>query len=118
MTEARFVVNREGYGDPVRRWAYIDSCPHGSDLGGICLGPVAADERTSEDPHWDRITWKFTNLGNGRCRIEPSVLAKGVHSGQACHFGPGEFPFIWLEPGEHRNTEPFFTRYKAWVAGL
>lgn len=118
MTGVRFIVKREGDGETARRWAYIDSCPHGVDLGAICLGPAASDERTKEDPHWDKITWQWTDLGNGRCRINPSILSKGVHGGQDCHFGPGEFPFIWLEPGELRNVEPFLSRYNAWVGKL
>ena len=115
MSEARFVVCRE-VSARGGRWAYIDSCPHGEDLGAIHLGPVAADRRTPDYPHWDAITWEWTDQGNGRCRIRPSILAKGVHGGADCHFGPGEFPFIWLEPGELRNTEPFLTRYKKWIS--
>ena len=111
---ARFIVEREADGQG-RRWGFIDSCPHGADLGAIRLGPVSADRRTESNPHWDAIMWEFHDLGNGRCRISPSILAKGVHNGTDCHFGPGEFPFIWLEAGEYRNTEPFLARYKGWA---
>lgn len=107
-----FVIQRRQDDQPGEHWAYIDRCPHGSDLGAIHLGPAAADRRTPEDSHWDKITWQFTDLGNGRCRISPSILAYGVHDGKECHFGPGEFEFMWLEEGEYRNVEPFATRYE------
>jgi hypothetical protein len=102
MAEALFIVCRETdeNGD---RWAYIQSCPHGMDLGAIRLGPVQADRRTPQEPYWDRITWQWQDLGNGRCKISPSILAKGVHQGQDCHFGPGEFNFVWLEPEQLRD---------------
>lgn len=99
MAEVLFVVQREADARGAR-WAYINSCPHGHDLGAIHLGP---EQVGGED--WAKVTWKFTDLGNGRCRIEPSILAKGIHEGQDCHFGPGEFAFVWLEPGQLRNPE-------------
>lgn len=121
MTEARFIIHREA-DERGGRWAYIDSCPHGSDLGAIHLGPSVRDERTPTEPFGDKITWEWTDLGNGRCRISPSILAKGAHGTEEhpvdCHFGPGEFPFLWLEEGELRDREPFQTRYEEWVRGL
>lgn len=105
-----FIVDRGGlHPDDTGHWAYIDRCPHGQDLGAIHLGPELVNPGTGK---WAEITWKWTDLGNGRCRIEPSILAQGIHGGQDCHFGPGEFEFMWLEPGELRNTEPFATRYR------
>lgn len=98
MPDVLFVVERE-VNEAGQRWAYINSCPHGEDLGAIHIGPVENDPGGT----WSRITWKFTDLGNGRCRIEPSILAKGVHAGTDCHFGPGEFAFVWLEPGQLRD---------------
>lgn len=95
-----------------RRWAYIDRCPHGEDLGAICVGPFSRDSRTLDDPAWYNITWQWEDLGNGRCHIQPSIRAKGVHGGQDCHFGPGVFEFMWIEDGEFRNTEPFASRYR------
>ena len=101
-----FIVEREVTEDG-GHWAYIDKCPHGHDLGAIHLGPKQGGEGK-----WSEHTWEFTDLGNGRCRISPSILAKGVHNGQDCHFGPGEFEFMWIEDGEYRNIEPFASRYR------
>ena len=113
VTDPRpFFIVRRSYDDTGHRWAYIDRCPHGEDLGAICFGPFAIDDRTPADPHWDRITWQFEDIGFGRCHIRPSILAKGVHAGKDCHFGPGDFDFMWLEDGETRNTEPFASRYR------
>lgn len=102
MSEVLFIVDRE-VDETGGRWAYIQSCPHGTELGAIHLGPASADLRTAEDNHWSRITWKFTDLGNGRCRIEPSILARGAHKDGDCHFGPGEFSFLWLEVEQLRH---------------
>src|SRR5580692_10072004 len=120
MIEVLFIVERVGHGPmDFGRWAYIDSCPHGVDLGAIHLGPAVIDARTPEEAAalmgWEKLTWQWEDLGNGRCRISPSILAKGVHNGEDCHFGPGEFDFMWLEEGELRNTEPFLSRYNARV---
>jgi hypothetical protein len=104
MPEVLFIVQRQTDEDG-GHWAYINSCPHGSDLGAIHLGPVAKDERSASNPHWDAITWQFQDIGNGRCMISPSILAKGVHNGEDCHFGPGEFNFVWLEKGQLRDRE-------------
>ena len=115
MADVLFIVQRRE--DATGRWAYIDSCPHGQDMGAIRLGPVPLDARTAEERATltgvSSLTWQWTDLGNGRCRISPSILAKGVHGGQDCHFGPGEFDFLWLEEGEYRNAEPFLSRYRA-----
>ena len=116
MTDPRpfFIVQRSN-DDTGRRWAYIDRCPHGEDLGALRFGPIFRDDRTPDDRESFRIfriTWQWQDLGNGRCHIHPSILAKGVHGGQDCHFGPGDFEFMWLEDGELRNTEPFASRYR------
>ena len=111
-----FVVDRHAAEDGAH-WGYIDRCPHGMDLGALRLGPALTDARTPEERAawrgWEKITWAFQDLGNGRCRISPSILAQGVHGGAECHFGPGEFEFMWLEEGEWRNVEPFASRYRA-----
>ncbi len=99
MADVLFIVQRET-DETGGRWAYINSCPHGEDLGAIHIGPVPENDPGGK---WSKITWKFTDLGNGRCHIEPSILAKGCHNGQDCHFGPGEFAFVWLEPGQLRD---------------
>jgi hypothetical protein len=99
VTDVLFIVKRETDATG-GRWAYIQSCPHGMDLGAIHLGPLLVNPPGG---HWHEITWKFTDLGNGRCRIEPSILARGVHEGRDCHFGPGEFAFVWLEVGQLRD---------------
>lgn len=117
MTEARFIVRRETF-DGDRRWAYIDSCPHGMDLGAICLGPRFRDDKHIVKER-DSITWEWVDLENGRCQIYPSILARQAHGTKEhpedCHFGPGEFPFIWLEEGEVRDREPFQSRYVDWL---
>jgi hypothetical protein len=107
--EPFFIVCREVNPDG-SRWAYIDKCPHGSDLGSILFGPTTME---TENKGWTKRVWQWEDLGNGRCRISPSILALGVHGGSDCHFGPGEFDFIYLEDGEYRNTEPFLSRYNA-----
>jgi len=111
------VQRRSGYEGDTGHWAYIDRCPHGMDLGAIHLGASSQDLRSAEEKAallgWNKLTWAWQDLGNGRCRISPSILAEGVHSGQDCHFGPGEFEFMWLEEGEYRNVEPFASRYVA-----
>ncbi len=101
-----FVVDRKPDSNG-SRWAYIDRCPHGEDLGAIHLG-----FHITPGVKWSELTWQWEDLGNGSCRISPSILAKGVHGGQDCHFGPGTFEFMWLEVEEYRNTEPFASRYE------
>ena len=104
-----FVIERE-VADDGGRWGYIDRCPHGEDLGAIHLGSNLSPVVNGT---WSSLTWEWRDLGNGRCWIRPSVLARGVHNGQDCHFGPGEFEFMYLEKDECRNTEPFASRYEA-----
>ena len=105
-----FIVEREVDEDG-NHMAFIDRCPHGQDLGAICFGPKTMDKGTGR---FSGLVWRFEDLGNCRCRISPSILAKAVHEGgQDCHFGPGEFEFMWLEEGELRNTDPFLSRYNA-----
>ena len=104
-----FVVCREADTNGVHS-AYIDRCPHGQDMGHIYVGPKNSYKPPGRPTD---LVWQFEDLGNGRCRLSPSILAKGIHGGQDCHFGPGEFEFMWIEDGEYRNTEPFASRYRA-----
>jgi len=90
------VVERETDASGVRL-AYVNSCPHGEDLGLVRLAPPGSPEAVR--------VWEFADLGGGRCRVSPSLLAEGAHAGAGCHFGPGEFDFVWLEPGQHRNRD-------------
>lgn len=94
MTEARYDIESVPTlvdGHPVR-WA-DGTCPHGERFA----------IRVSEDHAYadsQKGIWRFTDLGNGRCRIEPSVKwmgGSGNHRDDWCHFGPGEFPFAWKE---------------------
>ena len=104
-----FIVEREA-DEGGRRWGFIDRCPHGEDLGAIRLGP---EQGGPSGGKWSSLVWKWEDLGNGWCRIFPSMLAKGVHGGRDCHFGPGEFEFMYLEKGEDRINEPFASRYRS-----
>jgi hypothetical protein len=117
MSAPFFVVCRE-LSVKGGHWAYVDKCPHGMDLGAIHFGSEQKDERTPEDKTWSDLTWEWQDLGNGRCKISPSILAEGVHNGENCHFAPGEFDFMWLEPGEYRNGEPFLSRYNERIKNL
>lgn len=103
-----FIIERKADSDG-NHTAFIDRCPHGHDLGAICLGPKTMNRGTGR---FSGLVWQFDDLGEGRCRITPSIVAEKVHNGQDCHFGPGEFEFMWLEEGECRNTEPFLSRYR------
>jgi hypothetical protein len=114
MVEPLFIVERKShYTDDTGRWAYIDRCPHGVDLGAIHLS-----SHITHGDRWSYITWQFDDLGNGKCRITPSILAKGMHNGEDCHFGPGEFYFMWLEEGELINEEPFLSRYNEKIKSM
>ncbi|MGI0067324.1 MAG: hypothetical protein ACREB9_02715 [Thermoplasmata archaeon] len=64
----------------------VVTCPHGITIGSIPVGDTEA-----ESPP----VWKFTDLGNGRCVIKPSLLLAGHHGehpehGADCHFGSRE----------------------------
>lgn len=95
MSEARFEVDREPTlveTHPVR-WA-DGTCPHGERFA-----IRVSEDHAFADSH--RGIWRFTDLGNGRCLIAPSILwsgGSGGHRESPCHFGPGEYPFAWKEP--------------------
>ncbi|MGI0150850.1 MAG: hypothetical protein ACREC5_02810 [Thermoplasmata archaeon] len=104
MTEARFEVYCEG--GPPPWWAYF-TCPHGA----RAQIQVAPDQGQLKMGVWD-----FKDLGNGRCRISPSILWEGplpplggsdsvMHR---CHFGPGDFQFEYIGPvyDGRRVSEP------------
>jgi hypothetical protein len=106
MSEVLFVVEKETHvvDGKTCRWGFVNSCPHGEDMGAVELSdtafdagpPVAGSTRR-------RLIWEWHDLGNGRCRISPSLLVPGHHNGVDCHFGPGEFAFVWLELGQLRD---------------
>lgn len=113
MTEVLFIVQRETHilDGKTCRWLYVQSCPHGDDIGAIeategpsfnYLSPLVPDGMGGGS-HRVRAVWEWHDLGNGRCRIAPSLLVPGLHGGTDCHFGPGEFAFVWLEPAQLRD---------------
>jgi hypothetical protein len=106
MADVLFIVQRETHDFDGRacRWAYVQSCPHGQDIGAIEVSESGAFDGVIPGSPRRRLVWEWHDLGNGRCRIAPSLLVPGLHGGQDCHFGPGEFAFLWLEPGQLRDS--------------
>lgn len=108
MTDVLFVVQKETheYEGRTLRWLYVNSCPHGEDIGALEVGDKSEDLGPNVPGSVRRrLIWEWHDLGNGRCRISPSLLVPKLHGGQDCHFGPGEFAFVWLEPGQLRDPK-------------
>ena len=69
----------------VCRWVEV-TCPHGEWLGWLQVTEGEAFKHNI----WH--IWHLKDLGNGTCEVSPSLLFRGFHNGQDCHFGPGIFP--------------------------
>jgi hypothetical protein len=104
MAEVLFIVQKETHisDGKVCRFMYVQSCPHGQDIGAIELSDTTFDYNYNSIKH---EVWEWHDLGNDRCSINPSLLVPGLHNGADCHFGPGEFNFLWLEPGQLRDPD-------------
>jgi hypothetical protein len=89
MNDVLFIVHRDTHdvaGRPCR-WAYVQSCPHGEDIGAVEVSETGSFDVEIPGASRRRLIWEWHDVGNGRCRISPSLLVPKLHNGLDCHFG-------------------------------